>query len=169
MKIFLADFTSEKLFGDKIIMTNKRPEWDTYFFEFATLANSRSTCLRRKVGAVIVKDKMVVATGYNGAPRGVPHCSETGCLREQLKVPSGQRHEICRGMHAEQNAIVQAARCGVNISGAELYCSTKPCAICTKMIINAGISKVYYIEEYSDELAEQLAHQSSVEFVKIEK
>jgi len=127
-----------------------RISWDDYFFDFAELASKRSTCLRRTVGAVLVKDKMVVATGYNGPPRGLPHCSETGCIRQDENVPSGQRHELCRGLHAEQNAIIQAAKSGVNINGAHLYCSTKPCAICTKMIINAGIKKVFYKKDYND-------------------
>ncbi|MBN1114118.1 MAG: dCMP deaminase family protein [Oligoflexia bacterium] len=145
----------------------QRPDWKKYFFEFASLASQRATCLRRKVGAVIVKDNMVVSTGYNGPPRGVPHCRETGCIREQNHVPSGEKHELCRGLHAEQNAIIQAARFGVNITGAELYCSTKPCVICTKMIINSGISRVYYIEDYNDPLAEKIADSSKVEFIKI--
>lgn len=119
----------------------------------AQLVARRSTCLRRQVGAVLVKDKNILATGYNGTPKGIIHCSETGCLREQLKVPSGQRHELCRGLHAEQNAIIQAASHGVNISDATLYCTNSPCIICTKMLINAGISKVVYLEGYSDELS----------------
>jgi dCMP deaminase len=144
-----------------------RISWDDYFFDFAELASKRSTCLRRTVGAVLVKDKMVVATGYNGPPRGLPHCSETGCIRQDENVPSGQRHELCRGLHAEQNAIIQAAKSGVNINGAHLYCSTKPCAICTKMIINAGIKKVFYKKDYNDEFADKLAKQSDVEFIKV--
>ena len=151
--------------------TKDRLDWDKYFFQFAELASQRSTCLRRKVGAVLVKDKMVIATGYNGPPRGVPHCDELpgGCTREAMNVPSGYRHELCRGLHAEQNAIIQAARSGVNINGSELYCCTKPCAICTKMIINAGISRVYYYKDYNDELADSLAKQSKVEFIKMTK
>ena len=148
-------------------MTTPRISWPEYFFEFANLASQRSTCLRRKVGAVIVKDKMVIATGYNGPPRGVPHCSEVGCVRQIANVPSGERHELCRGLHAEQNAIIQAARSGLNINGSELYCSTKPCSICTKMIINAGIKKVFYVTEYNDPLTEQLAKESGLEFIKV--
>lgn len=147
----------------------KRPSWKKYFFDFASLASNRSTCKRRKVGTVIVKDKMVISTGYNGPPKDVPHCSETGCLREEKKVPSGERHELCRGLHAEQNAIIQAARNGVNISGADLYCCTKPCSICTKMIINAGIKNVYFIKDYKDELADELSVQSNVNFIKVEE
>ncbi len=144
-----------------------RISWDDYFFEFAELASKRSTCLRRTVGAVLVKDKMVVSTGYNGPPKGVPHCSVTGCVRKDSNIPSGQRHELCRGLHAEQNAIIQAAKNGVNINGSHLYCSTKPCSICTKMIINAGITKVFYKEDYTDELADKMASESEVEFIKV--
>jgi len=147
-----------------------RADWQQYFFKFDNLASERSTCLRRKVGAVLVKDNMVIATGYNGPPRGLPHCSEVGgCKRATMNIPSGERHELCRGLHAEQNAIIQAARSGLNINGCDLYCSNRPCAICTKMIINAGISKVFYYEDYNDPLAEELTKQSKVQFIKTEK
>lgn len=155
--------------GVLLLKTNKRLTWPEYFFEFANLASQRSACIRRSVGAVIVKDKMVVSTGYNGPPHGVPHCAEVGCVREQKKIPSGERHELCRGLHAEQNAIIHAAKSGVSINGAELYCSTKPCSICTKMIINAGIKKVYYLEDYNDALTDELAKQSGLEFIKVER
>lgn len=131
---------------------NNRPNWDEYFMEMAELARTRTTCLRRGVGAVIVKDNRVMATGYNGAPAGVAHCEETGCLRQQMNVPSGKCHELCRGLHAEQNAIIQAARHGQNISGGTLYCTTQPCVICSKMIINAGIKRIVIKEVYPDEL-----------------
>lgn len=121
--------------------------------DIARLVARRSTCLRRQVGAVLVKEKNILATGYNGTPKGITHCSETGCLRDQLKVPSGQRHELCRGLHAEQNAIIQAASHGVNISKATLYCTNSPCIICTKMLINAGIDRVVYLDGYPDELS----------------
>ena len=144
-------------------METKRPSWDEYFMEMAELARKRTTCLRRGVGAVIVKDNRVMATGYNGCPKGVTHCSETGCLREQLGVPSGQRHELCRGLHAEQNAIIQAAcQGGGSIEGATLYCTTQPCVICTKMIINAGIKRVVIKESYPDKLAEELAKEAGL-------
>ena len=130
-----------------------RPTWDEYFMEMAELARTRTTCLRRGVGAVIVKDNRVLATGYNGSPKGVSHCSETGCLREKMNVPSGQRHELCRGLHAEQNAIIQAACMGASIEGATLYCTHQPCAICAKMIVNAGIKRVVYKYPYPDEFA----------------
>ena len=150
-------------------MNQKRLSWPEYFFEFASLASRRSACIRRNVGAVIVKDKMVVSTGYNGPPHGVPHCTEVGCIRDQMKIPSGERHELCRGLHAEQNAIIHAAKSGVSINGAELYCSTKPCSICTKMIINAGIKKVYYLGDYNDPLSDELANQSGLEFIKVKQ
>ncbi|MCL2826379.1 MAG: cytidine/deoxycytidylate deaminase family protein [Eggerthellaceae bacterium] len=114
---------------------------------------TRTTCLRRAVGAIIVKDRRILATGYNGVPSGLAHCSEVGCLREQLGVPSGQRQEICRGLHAEQNAIIQAARYGIDISGSSIYVTTQPCVVCAKMIINAGIVEIVYANPYDDELA----------------
>lgn len=143
---------------------DKRPSWDDYFMEMADLVRTRTTCIRRGVGAVIVKDHRVLATGYNGSPKGLRHCEETGCLRAQLDIPSGQRAELCRGLHAEQNAIIQAARMGVNIDGAELYCTTQPCAICTKMIINAGIKRVVIKESYPDELGQQMAREAGLVF-----
>jgi len=131
----------------------------------ARLVASRSTCLRRQVGAVVVKDGNVLATGYNGTPAGITHCEETGCLRERLKVPSGERHELCRGLHAEQNAIIQAAKHGVNISGGTLYCSNFPCVICAKMLINAGIRKVVYLSGYPDELGKEMLAEARIETV----
>ena len=122
----------------------QRMPWPDYFMSITYLVRERSTCLRRKVGAIAVKDRHILATGYNGAPSGVRHCLETGCLREQMGIPSGQRHEICRGLHAEQNVIIQAAVHGVSIAGAELYCTTFPCAMCSKMLINCGIKHIWY-------------------------
>ncbi|MBW2038673.1 MAG: cytidine/deoxycytidylate deaminase family protein [Deltaproteobacteria bacterium] len=139
-----------------------RPSWDEYFMEITRLVASRSTCLRRQVGAVIVKDKKILTTGYNGAPSGLAHCLDVGCLRDKLGIPSGQRHELCRGLHAEQNAIIQAAYHGVSIKGATLYCTNLPCIICTKMIINAGITRVVYEQGYADPLARQLWEESKV-------
>ena len=141
---------------------NKRPTWDEYFMEMAELARKRSTCLRRHVGAVIVKDNRVIATGYNGVPKGIRHCEETGCLRQQLNVPSGKMHELCRGLHAEQNAIIQAACMGSSIEGGTLYCTTQPCVICTKMIINAGIKRVVIKESYPDALAQEMAAEAGL-------
>ena len=139
-----------------------RPGWDEYFMEITHLVAKRSTCLRRQVGAVLVKDKNILATGYNGAPSGVAHCLDVGCLRERLEIPSGQRHELCRGLHAEQNAIIQAAKHGTNINGATLYSTTMPCIICSKMIINAGIGRVVYEGGYPDDLAAELIRESGV-------
>ena len=139
-----------------------RPSWDEYFIEITHLVARRSTCLRRQVGAVLVKDKNILATGYNGAPSGIAHCLDVGCLREKLRIPSGERHELCRGLHAEQNAIIQAAKHGTNIEGATLYCTTMPCIICSKMIINAGIGRVVYEEGYADQLAAVMIGESGV-------
>lgn len=149
--------------------TKERPEWDAYFMEIAFLVSKRSTCLRRAVGAVIVKDHRILSTGYNGAPAGIKHCRETGCLREKLGVPSGQRHELCRGIHAEQNAIIQAAYHGVRIRGANLYCTNQPCSICTKMIINAGISKIYYASGYADKMSLELLAEAGIDLVSLER
>ena len=131
--------------------------------EIARLVSSRATCLRRSVGAVIVKDKNVLSTGYNGTPARLRHCCETGCLRQQLGVPSGERHELCRGLHAEQNAIIQAAKHGINIAGGVLYCTHAPCAICAKVLINAGIVKVVYLEGYADDLAAEMFAEAAIE------
>ncbi|MDD3395712.1 MAG: cytidine/deoxycytidylate deaminase family protein [Acidaminococcaceae bacterium] len=133
-----------------------RPDWDSYFMEIAQVVSKRSTCLRRSVGAVLVKNKQILATGYNGTPKGLAHCAETGCLREQLKVPSGKNHELCRGIHAEQNAVIQAAVHGVSVEGATLYCTHQPCVVCTKILINAGIKKIIYANPYPDKLAEEM-------------
>lgn len=140
-----------------------RPEWDEYFMQIAEVVKTRSTCLRRQVGALIVKDHRILATGYNGAPTNMTHCGT--CVREELNVPSGERHELCRGMHAEQNAIVQAAKHGINISEAILYCTTQPCIICTKMIVNAGIHKVIYKGKYPDRLASEMMEEAGIEIV----
>lgn len=146
-----------------------RPSWDEYFMEMARLVAKRSTCLRKKVGAVLVKDRRVISTGYNGAPKGLPHCSETECLREKLKVPEGERHEICNGLHAEENCIIQAAVFGVSTKGAVLYCTHFPCSICAKMIINAEIAEVVYEHEYSDELSKKLLAKSGVKVRKFQQ
>ena len=130
-----------------------RPDWDTYFMRITKLVATRSSCLRRRVGAVLVKDKRILATGYNGAPAGMAHCEEAGCLRDQLHIPSGERHELCRGLHAEQNAIIQAARQGTEIKDSTLYCTTAPCSLCAKMLINAGVTRIAYEGSYPDERA----------------
>ena len=148
---------------------NRRPSWDEYFMDMAVLTAKRSTCLRRQVGAVIVKDKHIIATGYNGAPRGVPHCDEKGgCLRQQLNVPSGERHELCRALHAEQNASIQAATLGQSIEGGTIYVTNQPCVICAKMIINAGISRIVVKEGYPDELAVEILREAGLSIVMLE-
>lgn len=139
-----------------------RLPWPEYFMNITFLVAERATCTRRRVGAVAVKDKRILATGYNGAPAGVPHCLEVGCLRAELGIPSGQRHEICRGLHAEQNVIIQAAVHGINIAGATLYCTTHPCVLCSKMLINCQIREIFYAESYPDELAEALLREAGV-------
>lgn len=141
----------------------ERPTWDEYFMEMAQVAAKRSTCLRRSVGAVIVKNKQILASGYNGTPMGLPHCEEVGCLREQMKVPSGKCHELCRGVHAEQNAITQAAYHGVSVKGGTIYVTHQPCVVCTKMLINAGIERVVYANPYPDELAQEMMGQSKMQ------
>lgn len=153
-----------------IVDGSKRPSFDEVFMGNATNWAERSTCLRRKVGSVISKDNQQLTAGYNGAPRTLKHCAELGgCLREKMGIPSGQRHEICRGTHAEQNAITQAAKFGINIEGGTLYCNTHPCSICTKMIINAGITKVVYDSDYDDALSkEMLGEQTALELVRFE-
>jgi len=133
-----------------------RPTWEEYFIEITRLVAKRATCLRRQVGAVLVMDKRLLATGYNGAPSGLAHCLEVGCLREKNNIPSGERHELCRGIHAEQNAIIQAAFHGVRIQGATLYCTNLPCVICTKMLINAGIQEIIYESGYGDDLTREM-------------
>ena len=140
-----------------------RPSWDQYFMEMAEVTQKRSTCMRRQVGAVIVKDRRIMATGYNGAPIGIKHCEERGgCLRQKLNVPSGQRHELCMALHAEQNAIIQAAKMGVSINKATLYCTHQPCVICSKMIINAGISRVVYKYPYPDDFSHEILNEANV-------
>lgn len=143
-----------------------RPSWDQYFMDITALVATRSSCLRRQVGALLVKDRNILATGYNGVPSKISHCETVGCLRAKLNIPSGERHELCRGLHAEQNAIIQAAKHGTSIDGAVLYCTTMPCVICTKMIINAGICKVVYGEGYADELARQMIIESGIEVIQ---
>ncbi len=144
----------------------ERPSWEEYFMEIAALVARRSTCLRRQVGAVMVKGKNILATGYNGTPSGITHCEQTGCLRQQLNVPSGERHELCRGLHAEQNAIIQAAKHGTNIADATLYCTNSPCIICSKMLINAGVQRIIYREGYPDLLSMEMLAESGVEVLE---
>jgi dCMP deaminase len=143
-------------------MADNRPSWDDYFMKIAQEVSTRSTCLRRRVGAVVVKDRRILATGYNGAPAGLKHCLEVGCLREKLDIPSGEKHELCRGLHAEQNAVIQAALHGVPISGSSLYSTHKPCSLCAKILINAGVKEIRYIEGYPDELADEMLNEAGI-------
>ncbi|NLW24127.1 MAG: cytidine deaminase [Clostridia bacterium] len=142
-----------------------RPDWDHYFMEITEVVAKRSTCLRRQVGAVIAKDKHILASGYNGAPSGLAHCAEVGCLRENLSIPHGERHELCRGIHAEQNAIIQAAYHGVSIRGATLYTTTFPCVLCAKMLVNAGITRIVYQGNYPDNLAKEILNEAKIELI----
>lgn len=142
-----------------------RPSWDEYFMEIAEIVKKRSTCKRRHVGAIIVKDKQILTTGYNGSPKNLKHCEEIGCKREQMNIPSGQRHELCRALHAEQNAIIQAAHNGVNINGSTLYVTTRPCVLCAKMCINAGIEKIVYLGDYPDELSKEILEEAGIEMI----
>lgn len=146
----------------------ERPSWDEYFMEAAELAAKRSTCLRRSVGAVIVRDKHIIATGYNGAPRGIKHCEERGgCLRIKLNVPSGERHELCMALHAEQNAIIQAATSGQSVDEASIYVTHQPCVICAKMIINSGIKRIIVREGYPDQLAIDILEEAGLRIVML--
>ena len=147
-----------------------RPSWDTYFIEITKIVATRSTCLRRQVGAVIVKDNHIITTGYNGAPKGMAHCADLGgCMREKLKIPSGTRQELCRATHAEQNAIIQAAVLGVSIDGGTCYVTDSPCSLCAKMLINAGIKRVVFIGRYPDDLAMAFFEEAGVILYQYDK
>lgn len=149
-------------------MKQSRPSWDDYFMEIARLVATRSTCLRRQVGAVIVREKRILATGYNGAPQGLSHCLDIGCMREQMNIPHGERHELCRGIHAEQNAIIQAATSGADIDGAVLYSTHFPCSLCMKMIINSGIKTIFYMEGYPDDLSKSLCIEAKLKTIQLQ-
>jgi len=139
-----------------------RPSWDEYFMAITDQVGQRSTCTRRHIGAVIVKDKRILATGYNGVPSGLAHCEDVGCLREQRGIPSGTQHELCRGIHAEQNAVIQAARHGTAIDGATVYCTHQPCVLCAKILINAGITEIIYQNAYPDALATEMLEEAGI-------
>lgn len=148
-------------------LVRARPNWNQYFMQIAQVAASRSTCLRRNVGAILVRDKTVLATGYNGAPSGLSHCAEVGCLRNEYKVPSGERHELCRALHAEQNTITQAACHGVSVEGADIYTTHLPCSLCLKMLLNIKIGTIYYLQGYPDQLAEQMIKDTGIRVEKL--
>lgn len=147
-------------------MNDNRPSWDEYFMNIASDVSLRSTC-RRHVGAVIAVDNIIVSTGYNGSPKGLHHCSDDGgCIRELNNIPSGTRQEFCRAVHAEQNAIIQAATTGSKIKGGTLYVNTYPCSICARMLINAEIKRIVYSSNYSDALAKDMLDEAGIEVVK---
>jgi dCMP deaminase len=146
-----------------------RPDWDNYFMDITRVVATRSTCLRRRVGAIIVRDRRILATGYNGAPRGLKHCLEAGCLREREGVPSGERHELCRGLHAEQNALIQAAVHGIVVFGAVIYATHQPCILCAKLLINAGIKKVIFEGGYPDALALEMFDEAGIELIQLKE
>ncbi|MCU0651522.1 MAG: cytidine/deoxycytidylate deaminase family protein [Candidatus Omnitrophica bacterium] len=148
-------------------LTHVRPTWDEYFLEVAGLVSKRATCLRRKVGAVLVRDKKILATGYNGAPSGLKHCLDIECIREKLKIPSGQRHELCRGLHAEQNVLLQAALHGTSTKESVLYVTNQPCSICAKMLINAGIREIVIADGYPDEMAGKFLREAKIKIRKV--
>lgn len=159
---FAEDLGIDRILQDLIGRRSSRPSWDEYFIQIAALVATRSTCLRRQVGAVIVRDRRILTTGYNGVPKGMVHCLERGCLREEMGIPSGQRQELCRGIHAEQNAIIQAATMGVSIKDSTIYCTHQPCILCAKMIINAGIERVVIVSGYPDEMARNFFAEAGV-------
>ena len=146
-----------------------RPSWNDYFMKITEDVATRSTCLRRSVGAVIVKDKRILSTGYNGAPVNIAHCTEETCLRTKYNVPSGERHELCRGLHAEQNAIIQAALHGVSVKGATIYITHQPCSICTKMLINSGIKTIICKLPYNDQFADDMIKESGIKLIVIDE
>ena len=148
-------------------MSDSRPSWNEYFTDITKLVATRSTCTRRHVGAILVKNKRILSTGYNGAPAGTSHCLDIGCLRDKMGIPSGERHELCRGLHAEQNVIIQAASHGISVDGSDLYCTNLPCIICTKMIINAGIRRVHYLDGYADKMSLDMFSEAGVELIHL--
>lgn len=150
-------------------MKRTRPDWDEYFMEIAHVVARRSTCLRRQVGAVVVREKRILTTGYNGAPMGIPHCLELGCLRDEMGIASGTRHEICRALHAEENAIIQAALHGISTKGATMYCTNQPCSMCAKSIVNAGVARIVYEDDYPDEFTLWFIENAQIELVRFNK
>lgn len=150
---------------------NTRPSWDEYFLKITREVAQRSTCLRRQVGAILVLNKRILATGYNGAPKGLTHCTDIGCLRDKLGIPSGERQELCRGLHAEMNALLQAASYGAPMEGATLYATNHPCVLCAKMLINCGIKRIVTLSDYPDWLAKEMLQEAGikVEIIKCSK
>jgi len=153
----------------KLLKNTKRPEWDEYFLKLAYLVAERSTCLRHHVGAVIVRDRQILTTGYNGAASGVKDCLKLGCLRNEKGIPSGERHEICRAIHAEQNAIIQAGLHGIDVSGSTIYCTHSPCILCAKMIVNTKIKQFVTCGNYADKSFKSLFKEAGVQYKTISK
>ncbi|MGM0639862.1 MAG: deoxycytidylate deaminase [Thermotogota bacterium] len=145
------------------INQDKHQTWDEYFMEVAFLVSQRSSCTHRKVGAIIVKDKRILATGYNQPPSGFPHCDEIGCIRDDLEILSGEHQEVCYGLHAEQNALMQAARFGIRTENSSIYVTHQPCSVCARLVINAGIKKVIYRNPYPDSLTKLFFEKSQIE------
>lgn len=148
---------------------NIRPSWDDYFLKIAMIAAERSTCLRHHIGAIAVRDKRILATGYNGAPKNTTHCTEAGCLRDELKISSGTKHEICRAVHAEQNVIIQASISGTDLRGATIYCTHTPCIVCAKMLANAGMERFVTYTDYADSSFVELFIMAGIKFEKTAK
>ena len=143
---------------------NGRPGLDEYFLKIASVVAERSTCLRHHIGAVAVRDKHILSTGYNGAAAGLKDCLELGCLRDEMNIRSGTRHEICRAIHAEQNVIIQAALHGINLAGATVYCTHSPCILCAKMLVNAKIKRFVTFGNYADDAFKELFKESGIIF-----
>jgi len=146
---------------------NKRPSWDEYFLEVTRLVSKRSTCLRRQVGAVAVGEKRILATGYNGAPSGLVHCTDIGCIRQKFSIPSGQRQELCRGLHAEQNVVIQAVIHKVDLKDSIFYITNQPCVTCTKMLISVGVKEIVILDGYPDELARRMLKEAGIKIRKV--
>ena len=146
-----------------------RPDWDSYFSKIASEVAKRSTCLRRQVGAVLVRDKRILTTGYNGAPSGLPHCAQVGCIREKLHIRSGEHHELCRGLHAEMNTVIQAAIYGVSVANSTLYCAVLPCSLCAKILVNVGVKRIVAAGNYPDKLSKEILSAARVEVVRLDK
>lgn len=147
--------------------TQKRLSWDEYFLQMADLISQRSTCLRRRVGAVAVREKRIMATGYNGAPPEMAHCSQAGCIRQKLNIPSGQRQELCRALHAEQNIIIQAVLHKIDLKDTTIYVTNQPCVICTKMLISVGVKEIVMRDGYPDKLARQMLKEAGIKVRRI--
>ncbi|MBE0446507.1 MAG: cytidine/deoxycytidylate deaminase family protein [Actinobacteria bacterium] len=161
------DVEGKDLHQGQRLSNDARPSWDEYFLNITKQVAERSTCLRRKTGSLLVRDKRILATGYNGAPSGVKHCYEVGCLREAQGVASGERHELCRGLHAEQNALIQAALHGIAVGGASIYCTHQSCSLCAKMLINSGIKEIIYEQGYPDALSQALLAEAGVRLLQV--